>query len=271
MEYVGRFQELLDKFLAYDIPEHYWVVGGLVFLLAATFLSEWLTVGAINLTIRLFRFGGKRGPVGRELAKKMLRAAGEARVRIGETVMDTGFRLTFGDIDYRPEKSTLELTGDKASGASIASAGLVTLEVGRALQYRRGFPLVYVQRIASPFVNFAGYVWILPTVAVGVLPAFDIGSFGPEAASAIPWITSFLYAVTAALLGVIGFYILLKIPMDLDATRRGVAAMKKARVFTFGEASVIRVFLGIILTFMTVATLIVALNFLKGTVRSGRK
>jgi Zn-dependent membrane protease YugP len=268
MEYVGRFQELLHKLLTYDIPEHYWVVGGLVFLLVATFLSEWLTAGAINLIIMLFRLGEKRGPVGRDLAKRMLRAAGETRVRVGETAMDTGFRLTFGDIDYRPKKGSLELTGDKASGASIASAGLVTLEVGRALQYRRGFPLVYVQRTVSPFVNIAGYAWILPTVAAGVLPSFDVGVFGPRVASAIPWVVWVLYTITAILLGTIGFYLLLKIPIDLDAARRGVSAMKSARVFTFGEALMIRIFLGIILSLTAVATFIVALNFLKGTVRS---
>lgn len=271
MESIARLEELFRRLAAYDVPEHYWVIGGVILVAAAVFLSEWLAVGAVNLAIRLFRLGGKHGPVGRELAAKMLKAVGETRVGVNETPLDTDFRLTFGDIDYRPDKGTLELTEDKATGASYASAGLVVLEVGRALQFRNGFPLLFARRVVAPFVNFAGYAWFLPALAAGILPAFELGKLGQTVAAAVPLITPVLYTITAALLGLLGFYMLLKIPIDLDAARRGVTAMKRARVFSADEALTIRVFLGIILTLTTLATLIVALNFLRGTVRSGSK
>jgi Zn-dependent membrane protease YugP len=271
MEGIARLEELIRRLAAYDVPEHYWVIGGVVLVLAAAFLSEWLAVGAVNLAVRLFRLGGKHGPVGRELAAKMLKAVGEPRVGVDETTLDTDFRLAFGDIDYQPDTGTLELTEDKAAGASYASAGLVVLEVGRALQFRCGFPLLFVRRVAAPFVNFAGFAWFVPTLAAGILPAFELGEFGPYVTAIAPLITPILYTITAALLGLLGFYVLLKIPIDLDAARRGVGAMKRARVFSAGEALTIRVFLGIILAFTTVATLIIALNFLKGTVRAGGK
>jgi Zn-dependent membrane protease YugP len=271
MEGIARLEELIRRLAAYDVPEHYWVIGGVVLVLAAAFLSEWLAVGAVNLAVRLFRLGGKHGPVGRELAAKMLKAVGEPRVGVDETTLDTDFRLAFGDIDYQPDTGTLELTEDKAAGASYASAGLVVLEVGRALQFRCGFPLLFVRRVAAPFVNFAGFAWFIPTLAAGILPAFELGEFGPYVTAIAPLITPILYTITAALLGLLGFYVLLKIPIDLDAARRGVGAMKRARVFSAGEALAIRVFLGIILAFTTVATLIIALNFLKGTVRAGGK
>jgi|GEM_PF-2456003 len=271
MESIAGLEEFLRRLAAYDVPEHYWVIGGVVLVMAAAFLSEWLAVGAVNLAVRLFRLGGKHGPVGRELAAKILKAVGETRVGVDETVLDTDFRLTFGDMDYQPDTRTLELTEDKARGASYASAGLVVLEVGRALQSRSGFPLLFIRRVVAPFVNFAGYAWFLPTLAAGILPAFELGELGQPVAAALPLITPVLYTITAALLGLLGFYVLLKIPIDLDAARRGVAAMKRARVFSAGEALTIRVFLGVILAFTTVATLIIALNFFRGTVRAGGK
>lgn len=264
MEYIAQLDGLWRRLLTYDVPEHYWVIGAVILLLVTTWATEWLSVGAVNVTVRLFRLGGRRGPVGRELAARMLKAAGERHISVDETTLDTDFRMTFGDMDYQPETGTLELTEDKAFGASIASAGLVTLEVGRALQFSRGFPLIFVRRVAAPFVNFAGFAWIWPSVGANVLPLIAGERFRPE----FDWL---LYFITASLLGLIGFYLLLKIPIDLDAARRGVAAMKKARVFSFGEAVAIRVFLAVILSATILATVIIALNFLKGTVRTGKR
>ncbi|UCE27250.1 MAG: zinc metallopeptidase [Candidatus Coatesbacteria bacterium] len=270
MDSITRLEELARRLASYDVPEYYWVIGGVVFVIAGVFVSEWLAVGAVNMAVRLFRLGGKHGPVGRELAAKMLAAVGERRIKIDETTLDTDFRLTSGGMDYQPDTGTLELTEDKAGGASYAGAGLIVLEVGRALQFRSGFPLLFVRRAVAPFVNFAGFAWFVPTLAAGILPAFELGELGPYVTAA-PYLSPVLYTITAAMLGLLGFYMLLKIPIDLDAARRGVAAMKRARVFSAGEALTIRIFLGIVLAFTTVATLIVALNFLKGTVPSGSK
>ncbi len=75
MESAARLEELFRRLASYDVPEYYWVIGGVVFVMAAVFLSEWLTVGAVNLAVRLFRLGGKHGPVGRELAARRWRFA----------------------------------------------------------------------------------------------------------------------------------------------------------------------------------------------------
>ena len=99
------------------------------------------------------------------------------------SILDSDFRRSFGAIDYQTETGVLELTKDKARGATYSSAGLVAMEVGRALQYRSRFPLLFVQRVMSPFVNFAGYAWIWPGAATGFVPMYFEGA---TAATVVP-------------------------------------------------------------------------------------
>ncbi len=225
-------------------------------------LSEWLAAGAVNVVVAIFRLGGRRGPAGRELAARILAAAGEAGVKVDETVLDSGFRLSFGQIDYQPQTGVLELTEDKARRASLSSAGLVTLEVGRALQYRRGFFLVYVQRAMAPFVNVAGFAWVWPGVGANVLPLLLPRFVTPQ-------IAGLLYWASAAMLGLVGFYVLLKIPLELDAAARGARAMAAAGAFSTAEEVAIYIFLAVILGLTLLGTLIIALNIFRSTVRKG--
>lgn len=227
----------------------------------AIWWSEWLSKVAISTVIRVFRFGGRHGPVGAELARQMLAAAGEAGVAVDASVLDSDFRRTFGDIDYQSGTGVLELTSDKAEGATISSAGQVVLEVGRALQHRSGFPLVFVQRVLSPFINFAGYAWIWPAFAANF-----VGLYLTEARATT--VMNVLYTASTAMVGLLLLFVLMKVPLELDAARRGVSAMKRARVFSAGEAFWIRIFLGAILFISVFTTALVALNVFRATART---
>jgi Zn-dependent membrane protease YugP len=258
-------RELLTTVVKYvsSLPEVYITAGFVILAVFAVWWAEWLSKTAISVIIWLFRFGGRHGPVGSELAARMLAAAGEEGVTIDDTPLGSGFRRSFGEIDYRPDTGVLELTADKATGRSISSAGLITLEVGRALQHRRGFPLVYVRRVTAPVANFAGFVWIWPAFLANFLPVIL-----PADTAAV--VQSFLYMASTALVGLLLLYMLLTVPLDLDAARRGVAAMKRARAFTPGEALAIRVFLGIVLALTLSATALVALNVFRATISPGK-
>jgi Zn-dependent membrane protease YugP len=133
--------------------------------------------------------------------------------------------------------------------------------VGRALQYRSGFPLLFVQRVISPVVNFAGFAWLWPAFGANFVPMFVKG---PEAAT----VEYVLYTASVAMIGVLVLFALMKVPLELDAARRGVSAMKRARVFSAGEAFWIRVFLGIILAISAFTILLVAFNIFRATARS---
>lgn len=248
------------ELLAGRAPEQYYIIVGVVFTLGAIFWSEFLSKGVINAVIWLFRAGGKRGPVGTELATRMLAAAGDAGVPIDTTALDTDFRLAFGDIDYQPERGVLELTDDKAKRATFSSAGLIALEVGRALQYRRRFFLVYVERWLARPVNFAGFAWVWPSVGAVTLPLVAPAVFTPR-------ITELSYAVSGGLLGLVLIYVLLKIPLELDAARRGAAALEEAGVFSLAEVLVIYFFLALILSVTIFTTLVIGLNIFRSTVR----
>jgi Zn-dependent membrane protease YugP len=196
------------------------VLGGVALTLFIIWWSEWLSRVAIDFTVRIFRLGGRRGPKGSELASRLLAAAGEGGVAVETSILDSDFRRSFGAIDYQPDTGVLELTKDKARGNTYSSAGLVTLEVGRALQYRSRFPLLFVQRVMAPFANFAGFTWIWPGVATNFVPMYF-----EEATAAT--VENGLYLASAAMLGLLLLYVVLRVPLELDGARRGVAALRE--------------------------------------------
>ncbi len=252
--------EYARKFLHHQVPDSHYIFAGIGLTLFVVLWSEMWSKGAIRFLIGLFRLGGKHGPEGSELASTLLAAGGASSVAVDETPLDTGFRLTFGEMDYQPERNILELTEDKAKESNMASAGLIVLEVGRALQHIGRFPLVQVRRMISGFVNFAGFAWLWPSLGAAVLPLLF-----PQVVT--PVVVSWLYKLSAFLILTLAFYVLLKIPLDLDAARRGVSAMKRAGAFTSGEAFGIRLFLALLLALTVFTALLMALNIFRTTVR----
>ncbi len=252
---------IINKLTSINLPQQYIVIGGLLLLMASFWLSEWLSQGAILLVIRLFRTGSKRGPVGLELARRMLEAAGESGITLDESFQDSASRIQFESMDYQPVTGTLWLTEDKANGANFASAGQIALEVGRALQYTDDFLLLRIKRRLSPLANIAGFAWIWPAVGANTLPLL-------LSEHHYATISYYGYTLTAVLFGFLGMFVLLKIPIGLDAARRGVSAMNRAGVFSASETTVIYFFLGIILCLSLLSSLIIALNFFRFTVPS---
>jgi Zn-dependent membrane protease YugP len=252
--------DYLRRLIHHQVPDSHYIYAGVGLTLFVILWSEMWSKSAIGFLIWLFRLPGRHGPEGRELAPSLLGAEGASGVAVDETALDTGFRLTFGQMDYQPERNVLELTEDKAKEANLASAGLVVLEVGRALQHLGRFPLVQVQRTISGLVNFAGFAWFWPSLGATVLPLLF-----PQVVT--PMVVSWLYKLSAFLLLTLAFYVLLKIPLDLDAARRGVSAMKRAGAFSPGEAFGIRLFLALLLTLTVFTALLMALNIFRTTVR----
>lgn len=252
--------DYLRRFIHHQVPDSHYIFAGVSLTLFAILWSEVLSQGVIGFLIWLFRLPGRHGPEGRELAPRLLGAAGASGVEVDETALDTEFRLAFGQTDYQPGRNVLELTCDKAKEANLASAGLVVLEVGRALQHLGRFPLVWVQRTISGFVNFAGFAWFWPSLGATVLPLLY-----PQVVT--PTVVSWLYKLSALMLLTLAFYVLLKIPLELDAARRGVGAMKRAGTFSPGEAFGIRLFLALLLALAAFTALLLALNIFRTTVR----
>ncbi|MCP4230824.1 MAG: hypothetical protein GY771_11870, partial [bacterium] len=201
---MSTLKTILIKLASIDIPQQYIYVGGIFLLMGSFWLSEWLSQGAIFLVIRLFRVGRKHGPVGRELARQMLEAAGERGIILDESFQDSTNRIQFEDMDYQPETGTLWLTEDKAKGRNYASAGQVALEVGRALQCRDDFILSRIKRFFSPIANFAGFAWIWPFFIINMSTLWL-----PEQYHTV--IGYFGYLTTALLFGFLGAFVLLKV------------------------------------------------------------
>ena len=253
--------DIIKWLISVRIPEQYIAVGGILFFAGSAFFATILVQYAIMMVVRIFRFGGERGPVGRELAAQMLAAAGEGDIELDYTSLDSANRIANEDMDYQPDEGCLELTADKADGQNFASAGQIALEVGRALQYRDDFLLLRLRKRFTPMANFAGFVWFAPFLISQFLPL----CFPEENHLLFGYLG---YLLSTLLFGFLGMFVLLKVPIDLDAARRGAAAMHKAKVFSPGETFVIYLFIGIVLSLLVFSALLIALNFFRFTARA---
>jgi Zn-dependent membrane protease YugP len=258
---ISAIPDIIERLTSVRIPEQYIALGGILLFAGSAFFATMFTNYAILLVIRLFRVGGERGPVGRDLAWRMLAAAGESGIVLDETVKDSTYRFQPEDMDYQPDSGRLELTEDKADGRSFASAGQIALEIGRALQYRDDFFPLRFRKLLTPAANVVGFGWFVPFLATNFLPLWFPEQFHPLFGH-LGWLLS------ALLFGFLGMFVLLKVPIDLDAARRGVAAMRKAGVFSPGETFVIYLFLGIVLSLLVFSALLIALNFFRFTARA---
>lgn len=246
----------ISGLVGYNVPELYVILGGVALTLVSLWWVEGLSRWIVIIVIRIFRLLGRHGPEGKELAARVLAAAGRGDIGLDESILDSKFRFAFDDIDYQPGRRVLELTQDKAERADFSNAGLVVLEVGRALQHESGSPLVFIRKVLAKPVGFAGFAWIWPGVGANVVPLWLPADKGALVAE-------ILYTVTAILLGLVLLYTLLRIPLELDAARRGVVAMEDAGVFTLGESVTIQIFLAIILCITLATTFVIGLNIFR--------
>lgn len=257
---ISIIPDIIERLFSIRIPEQYIALGAIFLFAGSAFFATIFIQYAVLLVVRIFRFGGERGPVGRELAVQMLKAAGESGISMGETALNSSNRIQDEDMDYQPDDGCLELTADKSDGRSFASAGQVALEVGRALQYRDDFLPLRIRKLLTPAANVIGFGWAAPFLVTNFLPLWFPEQFHPLLGH-LGWLLS------ALLFGFLGMFVLLKVPIDLDAARRGVGAMRKIGVFSPSETFVIYLFIGVVLSLLVFSALLIALNFFRFTAR----
>ncbi len=111
---------------------------------------------------------------------------------------------------YDPRSDTLRLSAGVARSPSVASLGIVAHEVGHAMQAHTAYQPLQVRAGLVPVANIGSMAgpWL---VLLGVVIGF----------SGLAWLGIALFSVAAL------FY-LVTLPVELDASRRGIAMLQKS-------------------------------------------
>lgn len=179
-------------------------------------LSLLITLGAqgyINSSYKKYKaVKNKKGISGFEAARKILDENGLKDMHIVET---EGFLSDH----YDPTRKVVRLSKDIFHGESIAAVSVAAHECGHAVQHDTGYVLMKIRSTLVPFVNFcsyAGYIAIVIGCFAGIL---DIIWFG------------------IALEMVILAFQLVTLPVEIDASRRGLKSIEKYNLLEDKEHS----------------------------------
>lgn len=142
------------------------------------------------------------GLSGLEVAQKILKANGLDDVYVVET------KGILSD-HFDPGANVVRLSSAVYSGDSVSSAAIAAHEVGHAIQHKEGNFFMKLRKFIFPIVNISskfGYIAIFIGLIFGLLDLFYIG---------------------VGMLVVILFFQLVTLPVEFDASRKGLDNLKK--------------------------------------------
>lgn len=151
------------------------------------------------------------GLSGREVAEKMLRDHGIFDVKV-ESVPG---QLTD---HYNPENKTVNLSPEVYNGRSVAAAAVAAHECGHAVQHAEAYSMLTLRSKLVPAVNLSSKVlhWVFMLMFFGV--AFHMFQ------------SPYVLIAIIALQSVITLFAVVTLPVEFDASRRGLAFIDSARL-----------------------------------------
>ncbi len=149
----------------------------------------------------------------RAAASRLLTAAGIDDV----TVESTNRRLSD---HYDPRRKVLRLSAPDSS--SIAAIGVAAHEAGHAIQHAKAYGPLSLRTAIVPVANFGSQL---------ALPLFLIGLFMRYP----PLVTAGIVAFSAAVL-----FTLVTLPVEFDASRRAVGALREAAIVNESELTAVK-------------------------------
>jgi hypothetical protein len=172
----------------------------LVFALPALLLAFYAQFKVQSAYKKYLRVENWRGLTGLDVAQRLLQATGLYNVK----VEGTGGRLTD---HYDPRSKTLRLSQAVARGRSIAAASIVAHEVGHAVQHAQDYAPLKLRAGLVPVASLGS--WLGPIL-------FFLGLFvHPNLA----W-------VGVGLFGLAAVFSLITLPVEFNASRRGLELLK---------------------------------------------
>lgn len=153
----------------------------------------------------------RRGMTGREVAEQMLRDHGIYDVQI----VSTGGFLTD---HYNPGNKTVNLSDGVYNSRSVAAAAVAAHEVGHAVQHATGYKYIKMRSALVPIAKIGGLI-----ANVAIMAGLYFLRHDPT-----------ILLVAIAGYGATTLFTVITLPVEFDATRRGLAWMERTGL-TYGQ------------------------------------
>jgi hypothetical protein len=191
----------------------------LLFLVPGVLLSLWASFRVRSSFSKYGDVPSARGLTGAQVAETLLRSRGARGVRIEAT------RGQLTD-HYDPRHQVLRLSRSVYGSSSLAAVGVAAHEAGHALQHADGYaPLKFRSAIVGPASLGSNLGFFLAIIGL----VFN--------AAQLVWLG-------CALFGVFVLFTLATLPVEFDASRRAIAALKAQNILgpkeLEGASSVLR-------------------------------
>lgn len=216
----------------------------LLFALPGLALSLWAQFRVKSTFARYSQVQAQSGMSGAEAARELIRQRGVAGVRIEETPGALSDH-------YDPFHKVLRLSQDVYHGRSLAALGVAAHEAGHAIQHARAYgPLKFRSLLVRP-ANLGSNLGVLLAVVGMALQASSLTLIG-------------ILLFSAAVL-----FTLVTLPVEFDASRRAVIALRELGMVTPNEAGGAKAVLDAAALTYVAAALSAVLQLLYFLLRSG--
>jgi uncharacterized protein len=182
----------------------------LLTLIVPILLGLWAQMKVKRTFARWSQVPVRNGMTGAQAAAEVVRASG---------LPDVEIRAVEGQLSdhYDPRNRTLNLSADVGAASTVAALGVAAHEAGHAIQDARGYVPMRIRQTVVPVASI-GSSLAFPVIFLG----FILGSFG-------------LVNIGLALFTAIVLFQLVTLPVEFDASRRALVALREGGLLQTDE------------------------------------
>lgn len=192
----------------------YWLSGGNI-VISLLFIGT--MVFSVYAQMKVHRTFKRFSTIPNEKSITGEALAEDLKNRYGMTELSITRVAGFLSDHYNPKTKSLGLSGEVAGNHSVASLAIVAHEMGHARQDAENMPFLKLRNAVFPITNIASNA---------ALPIFLIGF----------WLSSInLMDVGILLFGVVSFFYVITLPIEINASKRGLAMLMEGNYLNSGE------------------------------------
>ncbi len=190
-----------------------WVIALLV---ASMVFAGWASISVKSTFNKYSKIRNARNLTGAEAADRVLRQNGVTGVRIE--------RISGHLSDYfDPRTNTIRLSDSVYSSTAVSAVGVAAHEAGHAVQYAKSYAPMKLRAAIIPLTNIGSQL-SMPLIIIG----FIFSSF------------SFLITLGILLFSVTVLFQLVTLPVEFDASRRAMVALREGHLLGDDELKMAR-------------------------------
>lgn len=195
----------------------------LLFMLPALVLGLIAQMTVKSRFTKFSKIASKRGMTGADAARAVLNAGGVYNVSIGRVS---------GELTdhYNPSTNSISLSDTVYDNTSVAAIGVAAHEAGHALQYAENYAPIRFRMSLLPICNLGSKIGPL-LIVLGCIISFSAESVNIE-------LGQLIYFIGLILFGAVAVFQIATLPVELNASKRALAALERGAMLDSSELSV---------------------------------